>query len=597
MSNCILTMAKWEFYRLKLRFSGRSRFVVLAIVLLAIITSYLVYHQGMVVGKELYTVGVSPESPAITDPRFKVVRLDRDSSRTLLSQRVIDVYLDGKTIISRSDERSQYVSGTLRKHLARQELFSIARRYDLNRAFPLRVEVVTLETPESHLTAGTEPPPAPVAEPEGPSSTSEPAPSPGPPAAGSPTAEINDAEVRQQLDVFESGGLLKVKEALLSKPDVIVPSLTPMPLPLAQVTLVFSYVLPLLLSGVFFASSITEERVNRKLTVLLSAPVSKLQVILGKMFPYLVYSWLAVAVITLIMGGKVWLSLAIFTPVTLLILATYMMVALTYRTFKDLTFFTILVLTAIMAYLVVPALLTGVSDLSYISPLTLAVEMYRGEAVAAKEYFLATAPLYLIFCQALFVGTRLFNEEFLTGFKPMHVKMAEALNFAIDVNHLNLSAFLSSLFLLPLAFTIELLAIVFVHNLSLPLALWILIIISVTIEELAKSVIILVLLKNGAIRGKIETVKLSALSAVGFFSGEKLLLFLALAVLSPSAFTAAVFGAGLLIMPLVLHVVSTCVVGLLTTRLGAKYYPLAIIIGSVIHAAYNLYVIGTLGMP
>ncbi len=596
MTNCILTIAKWEFSRLKLRFSGRSRFVVLAMILLALATSYLVYHQGMAVGKELYTVGVSPKSPAITDPRFKVVSLDRNTSRILLSQRVIDVYLDGKTIISRSDERSQYVSETLQKHLARQELLTIARQYDLNRAFPLRVEVVTVEAPESYLTIGTEPPPEPITEPEEPPSASKQAPVLEPPAAGGSTAEVNDAEVRQQLDTFESGGLLKVKEVLLSEPDVIVPSLTPLPLPLAQVTLVFSYILPLLLAGVFFASSITEERVNRKLTVLLSAPVSKLQVILGKMLPYLVYSWLAVAVITLIMGGKVWLSLAIFTPVTLLILATYMMVALTYRTFKDLTFFTVLVLTAIMAYLVVPALLTGVSDLSYISPLTLAVEMYRGEVVTAKEYFLATAPLYLIFFQALFIGTRLFNEEFLTGFKPMHVKMAEALNFAIDVNHLSFSAFLSSLFLLPLAFTIELLAIIFVHNMSLPLALWILIIISVTIEELAKSVIILVLLKNGAIRGEIEATKLSVLSAVGFFSGEKLLLFLALAVLSPSASTAAVFGAGLLIMPLAIHVVSTCVVGLLTARLGTKYYPLAVAMGSVIHAAYNLYIIGTLSM-
>lgn len=412
-----------------------------------------------------------------------------------------------------------------------------------------------------------------------------------------PASNVNDAKVKQQLDAFENGGLLKVKEVLLSEPDIIVPSLTPLPLPLAQVTLVFAYILPLLLAGVFFASSITEERVSRKLVVLLSAPVSKLQVILGKMLPYLVYSWLAVAIITLIMGGKVWLSLAIFTPVTLLILSTYMIVALTYRTFKDLTFFTVLVLTAIMAYLVVPALLTGVSDLSYISPLTLAVEMYRGEVVAAREYFLATAPLYLIFFQALFIGTRLFNEEYLTGFKPLHVKMAEALNLAIDVNHLNLSAFLSSLFLLPLAFTIELLAIVFVHNMRLPLALWILVIISVTIEELAKSVIVLVLLKNGTIRGKIEVVKLSALSAAGFFSGEKLLLFLALAVLSPSTFISAVFGAGLLIMPLALHVVSTCVVGLVTARLGTKYYPLAVAIGSVIHAAYNLYIIGTLRIP
>jgi len=591
----ILTISKWELTRLRLRFGGRSRFVILAIVLLALGASYLVYHQGMLAGKELYTVGVSLDGPVILDQRFQVIQLDPDHGHTMLNQRTLDVYVDENGITARGDERSQYVKEVLLKYLAKQDLLRIAKQYESNRAFPLRIEVVSLERPETDLSIGGGQPPPQVTELEESPPTDESMHTSGglsEPALSEP--DVMDAKVKQQLDTFEDRGLLKLKEALLWEQDIIIPSLTPPPMPTAQVMLVFSFVVPILLVAVFFASSFTEERVSRRLVILLSAPVSNLQIILGKMLPYLVYSWIVITVMTLVMGGNIMLSLAIFTPVALLIFSAYMVVALMYRTFKDLTLFSVLVISAIMAYLVVPALLTGVSNLSYISPLTLAVEMYRGETIAVQEYFLATAPLYLIFFQAMFIGTRVFNEEYLMGFKPLHAKMAEAINLAVDRNHPNLSAFLSAFFLLPIVFVIQLILIVFVQNIPMPSSLWILVIISAVVEELAKSAVVFVLLKNRTVRTKLGVMRLSALSALGFFSGEKLLLLLALAVLSESAFISAVFGGGLWVIPLALHVVSTGTVGLITQRLGTKYYPLAITIGSVIHAAYNLYFIGVL---
>jgi ABC-type Na+ efflux pump permease subunit len=387
MMKSILTISKWEVTRLRLGFGGRSRFVILAIVLLALGASFIVYHQGMVAGKELYTVGVSFNGPVILDPRFQVIRVDPDQGRTMLNQRALDAYVDGNGIIARSgDERSQYVKGALLKYLAKQDVLRIAKQYESNRAFPLRIEVVSLERPETELGIVTGQQPSQVTAPEKappnpeqiPGSESTPAVSGSlSEPARAATSEI-DVQVKKQLDTFEKGGLTKLNEALLSEPNVIIPSLTPPPMPLAQVLLVFSYVVPILFVAVFFASSFTEERVSRRLVILLSSPVSPLQVILGKMLPYLVYSWVVITVMTLVLGGNILLSLAIFTPVALLIFSAYMIVALMYRTFKDLTLFSVLVISFIMTYLVVPALLAGVSNLSYISPLTLAVEMYRG---------------------------------------------------------------------------------------------------------------------------------------------------------------------------------------------------------------------------
>ncbi len=66
-------------------------------------------------------------------------------------------------------------------------------------------------------------------------------------------------------------------------------------------------------------------------------------------------------------------------------------------------------------------------------------------------------------------------------------------------------------------------------------------------------------------------------------------------VISESMFTAAIFGTGLLlVVPLIAHFVFTSIVCLITARFGVKFYPIAILAGSVVHALYNLYVIGVI---
>ena len=65
----------------------------------------------------------------------------------------------------------------------------------------------------------------------------------------------------------------------------------------------------------------------------------------------------------------------------------------------------------------------------------------------------------------MFIGTRVFNEEYLMGFRPLHTKMAQALYLIIDRNHLNISVFLLSLFLVPAVFMVQLAAIALISNL------------------------------------------------------------------------------------------------------------------------------------
>ena len=645
----ILTLSKREITRLRTRFSGKSRLIVLALVAIMIAGSYALYHQELVVSKGLYTVGVAPGGPAIEDQRFAVMSLDHETGYELLSEKKIDLYLDGERIILRDDERSRYAAAALRQHLAKGELLRVAGQYELDQAFPLRVEVQHLEMPETGSEEGTGTiltaipeagergnPDALISEPAygpggiiseepvppGEQSTSgalAPQPSPGPVTPGAdepapasppesdmmpgvavspsppsvPPASASDDMVRKQLtDFMSSRQLPEFKAEFVVENDVIIPSLMNPPIPLAQVMITFFYVVPVFFVSLFFTSSFTEEKVNRKLIVLLSAPVTRLQVILGKMLPYLGYSVLVIIAVTLALGGNVGLGLAIFLPVMLFIFSVYLMVALTYRTFKDQTFFSVLALSVITVYLVGPAMFAGVSELSYISPLTLAVEMYRGESFGLTQYFLATTPLYLVFLQTMFIGTRIFNEEYLMGFRPLPTKVGEALYMTMDRNHLNISVLLISMCLVPVVFMVQLASVAFVANLPMRFTIVFLMVISVIIEEIAKSMGIVVLLRNHVTTTLRGLVVLSFLSALGFLIGEKLLMYLALSVISESVFISALFGSGLLAVPLILHFVSTAVVCLLTGRFGTRFYPLAIGAGAVIHTLYNLIIIG-----
>jgi len=594
--NNILTISKREVTRLVTRFRGRSLVVLLALVIATAIGSYVIYNQGLGVSRDMYNIGISAGAPDIGDRRFNIIHLERESGYQGLEDGTIDVFLDGDKIVSGGTERAGYAAGALSQHLQNQDLLRIAGEYEIDQAFPLRIEIGYLDTDWTPaLPAATTTPETTETATPGATAPGAIPPSTPPPTGTAPAASsISDEAVRQQLENFEkSSQLPEFKAEFVSENEIIVPSLTTPPIPLSQVIIAFLYMMPVFFISIFFTSSFTEEKVSRKLIVLLSAPVTRLQIILGKMFPYFVYSILVIITATLALHGNVLLSLAVFIPVMLFILCVYLMVALTYRTFKDQTFFSVLAVSLMTVYLVGPALFAGVNDLSYISPLTLAVDMYRGESFSAAQYFLAVTPLLVMSGITMYVATRVFNEEYLMSFRPLHVKAAEAINLALNKAHPGLSTLLLSMCLVPLVALVELAAVLFMTNLSLPLMLGAVLVISAVVEEIAKSAGVVIMLQNHIVSRKRDVLKLAVLSALGFMLAEKLLLFLVINVISDSSIVETLFSWSLLLAPLALHVVSTSVVCLATARYGTRFYVLAVIFGSMLHAIYNFSVVGT----
>jgi hypothetical protein len=114
------------------------------------------------------------------------------------------------------------------------------------------------------------------------------------------------------------------------------------------------------------------------------------------------------------------------------------------------------------------------------------------------------------------------------------------------------------------------------------------------IEEVAKSAGIAVLLEKRIIGSARDVLVLSFLSAAGFLIAEKGLLLVSLGTVSQSVLSAALFNSGMFLIPLTAHFVFTALVCLLVSRFGVRHYLFAILVGSIAHALYNLFVLGVI---
>ena len=531
----VLVIAWRELTRLRKRFHGStSPLAAFSLVVLVGLSAFAL-RNTVSLGSGLYQVGVTGNVPPIQDSRFTVIRVDVEQGRKLLNQHSLDVLVDGDQVFSRDDHKSQYAVRALKQYMEEEELRRIGNSFPESQAFPLRVGI-------NYLSASQAPGTIPVTRPE----------------------------------------------------EIIIPSLTPPPLPFAQVLVAMIYILPITFISIFFTSSFMEEKINRRLTVLLSAPITPFQIILGKMLPYAIFALSAIALIAVLTKANMPLTIAIFAPTILFLFAIYLMVPLFYRTFKDTTFIAMLVTTLTTAYLVAPAMFTDVNDLAYISPLTLAVKMYRNEPFGWREYLFPSLPMAAIFGLAMFAGTRLLNEEFLMGYKPITRKITDAIYLLLAHASPYMSVPLWSVLVIPIVYMAQIIFLAFASNLPVGMILTVTLMASALIEELAKSIGIVVLADHGRVKSVREILVLSFLSALGFFVGEKVLVLVSINMVAQASISSVLFGEGLfLLAPLIAHFLFTAIVTLLKIKANLLYMA-ALMIGTLAHFLFNWYLLGGL---
>ena len=538
--HAIFSLSKREVLRLQQRFSGGVSPLAVLLLLGLIGLSAFAFRGTTVLGDGLYRAAVSGDVPQIDDGRFEVVQVSNPAQgQDLLKRGAVDVFIQGSSVYAREgNAKSQYALRALKSSLEQKELARVGSGYPYNQAFPLRVEVQTLDPLEAQAPGG------------------------GPAAATTET---------------------------------IIPSLTPPPAPFTQVLVALLFILPVTFISIFFTGSFMDEKVNRRLVILLSTPVTPLQIILGKLLPYTLFATAATCVIAVLTHASLPLALAIYTPTTLFIFAIYLMVPMFYRTYKDTTFISMMVTTLTTAYLVFPAMFTGTSELAYMSPLTLAVKMYRGEEFGWREYLFPSLPMLVVFGLALYAGTRLLNEEFLMGYRPIMRKAQDAIFLALNRRRPYLSIGLLSGLAVPVVYVMQLVLLAIATNLPAGVMLMATLFASVLVEEVVKSMGIKVLVERGVVRSWRGLFGLAAVSALGFLVGEKLLLFTSLSAVTDSPVSGLIFNAGgLLLVPLAAHFVFTILVSLLALKVKIRYSA-ALIVVAVLHALYNWTLMGGLG--
>ena len=181
------------------------------------------------------------------------------------------------------------------------------------------------------------------------------------------------------------------------------------------------------------------------------------------------------------------------------------------------------------------------------------------------------------------------------GYKSITRKISDAIYLIMARANPYLSVPLWSLLVIPMVYMAQIIFLAFASNLPFGMILVVTLMASALMEEIAKSVGIVVLAAHGAVgESNREILLLSFLSALGFFVGEKLLVFLSISMVSQASISSVLFGAGLsLLVPLIAHSIFTTIVTLLKTKANLLYMA-ALMVGTMIHFLYNWYLLGGL---
>jgi ABC-type Na+ efflux pump permease subunit len=574
----LLTISKWEFRKTRLSFSLKTRLLSVIILILIGVTSFFVSQSGLHINDNLYRVIVT--DPALlpilkTDDKFDVFVAKEPDARYMFKQGGFDILIIGTKIIHSDSQKSISALDALDKAVKKYDEARLLSYNDLNDTFPVWLNVKNIVREQAFQLVPIQKLPEfeKVRE-----TTNTPIETPAVEKAVSENTQL--PSIKEFTELKTSSPL---QEQTLATPSHFNP-----PIPFKSVVLSFIFIFPIYFIAQFFSSSIMEERVKRKGELLLVSPLSSCQIVLGKLLPYLLITVVMVAGMTFKLGGSPWIIL-ILLPVSLMFLSTAFFGAIIARSFKELSFVLIFLSVFLSGYIFIPAMFANIHAISIISPITLVVKILENEPVSISEYLFSTTPFYLVSTLVFMFGIFIYREEDLFTQISIRGKLLDSLReFIARVPN---PLFFLSIALLPLAFSIQLMLIVLMFNVPLRIGILVFIILAALIEEVVKSVgIYTVFSKKSAKVTTANALKFGILSGAGFFVGEKILLLVVVASIAGSVF-GSVMGIGLLVFPLLLHISSTTAASLGMRYLGTKNYLASLVLASVIHASYNLYLV------
>jgi ABC-type Na+ efflux pump permease subunit len=371
----------------------------------------------------------------------------------------------------------------------------------------------------------------------------------------------------------------------------LIPGRVEPPFPMRSLLLTFVYLIPLNFVGQYYAGSLLAERTLRRGVLLLSAPLTGPQVLMGKSLPYVAFAVLFSLGATIFLQAGVLAFLAII-PVFAFFLAATCFAALIARSYRELTFLITTMSVALSTYLFLPAIFTQVHPIAFISPISVVAAGIRNEAVPLLSFLYSITPLSLAALVLGLLSAAIYREETLFTPRAITSKILDAVHLSLRRRR---SFFVAGLLLIPFVFGAELFVLSFAASLPLDVALGMFLIGVAVVEEIAKSLPSLAHYRRSL--GPRPALLVGGLVGIGFFVAEKASLLFALIGLDllPLGRTLlASYGVAVgflyVLGPILLHTV-TAIMTAYGARGGRATYGLALVTAIFVHVVYNWTVI------
>ncbi len=514
----VLKIAKFELRKSRRRYGKGSMVMIVLASLFSLSAGYLSVLTGINSDSGIYSINVF-----INDSSF------------VLSEH-LDVYFDGSRIFVKKTDRSLAAADELIQALREQHRKMIEEEYgtlahpvlvsvryvkSLNRSFPeYGVGQNESEKVEKSGTSGTK----------------------------ERKEEIN----RTKINITD----YKPPE------DIKTPSLV------EKMVLAFLFVIPSYFTVQVFSSSLLEDKLLRRLEVMLSA-VRREDILLGKLLPYFAFSLISAIAVSVVLNNP--LAFIFALPVILLLFTAQIFVVMISRSYREATFLLLVVSLLITIYAFIPAVFSSAIPLSKISPITLLLSYLRGELIDVQDVAISFAHLGVMAAVLFYLSMKALNPDIVHG-RSIMAKLIEISRLSIRNSY---QAFLFAFLSISFAFMAELFAVMSVFVLPQSLMIPALILSVAVVEEFIKGLIVV---SEPCIRRAIAT-------ALGFFAGEKLLI-----VANILQEYSLAFLGQYLVLPLALHILTAIIFALIVKK-SYSAIPYALGLAVSVHAIYNYAVV------
>ncbi|ADQ67367.1 ABC transporter permease [Halogeometricum borinquense DSM 11551] len=617
----VLRIARWEIERSARTLDRRTVvFLLVAVVLAGGIASAGMLSGGVALDRDIYRVGVASDSPYYEPVAAAPALTPKDPDPDALKNGDLDILIDRERVFGPPvvTQKNRAALAALNDAVRRYNTAMMQQEENQTAAFPVAVSLqyVSRSTslPDGAVADGGSDGGAATGDGSGTGADSS-----GTSAGGSSSSSSNAASGSSATDgtstsqsgdtaadgsdgplsIPNLGGINPFSGGSSGSPAEIQP-----PFPFGSLMLAFAFLVPMNFVVQAYGSTMLNERINRRGELLLVAPVSPGDIVLGKTLPYLTVVLGVTAVIALAVGGGL-VSVAAVVPIGLVFLGATFVGAMFARSFKELTFVTVAVSVFLTAYTFVPAIFTQVTPIALISPLTLVVRDLQPTATVSLGAFLfSTGPFVLCGGVLFALGAGVYREEDMFTQRSVPLKFLDALDARVSRPR---DVALVSGLSIPFVFIAELLAIAVLFVLPVELTVPVLLVFVALIEEAAKSLHVYAAFEKARFERTTRTaLVLGALSGFGFFVAEKFTavaqivglpeLTLGRAALGPAGVgldIGVLPAVGLLLAPLVLHVVTAGISAVGASR-GKRWYAASFVGAVAVHAAYNLTVVNAL---